>query len=293
MQQKHFYAYGHKLTFSPSHKKDEDVIQISRCDTSLPPTYSFDKIFFDTNQDREIYMCSPHNLNEKSSQWAFVVKECVTFICDTEKKSIAYIEGEQYSQKLMEYWLIHIVLPLFWTLEGSYYFLHTGSVVVDGKAVLFMGDSYAGKSTMTDFFLQQNHTLLSDDKLATFYDEKSKSFQVHASHPYHRPYRAKEDLGKKAENFEESSFPIGRLYWLQPVDATQDVEITELKGIKKFERLRYSTEMDISLDAKERFRYITKFANHEPLYEVKVPNDLSKLPKVYDKIMEHIKGENI
>ena len=156
-----------------------------------------------------------------------------------------------------------------------------------------MGDSYAGKSTMTDFFLQQKHILLSDDKLATFYNEKSKSFKAHASHPYHRPYRAKEDLGKKTDSFQKGSFPIGRLYWLQPVNASHDVEITELKGIKKFERLRYSTEMDISLDAKERFHYITKFANHEPLYEVKVPNDLSKLPKVYDKIMEHIKGESI
>ena len=291
MCNRHTYAYGHKLYFNSS-IKEKSVIQIKKCDTSLPQDYTH-KILFETNQDRNIYLLSPQPLEENSKQWAFIVEDCITFLCDIEKKQICYIEAENYSTQLMEYWLIHIVLPLFWTLEGSYYFLHTGSVVIDGKAVLFMGDSYAGKSTMTDFFLQQKYLLLSDDKLATFYDEKSKSFKVHASHPYHRPYRAKEDLGRKTDSFQEGSFPIGRLYWLQPVDASQDIAITELKGIKKFERLRYSTEMDISLDAKERFCYITKFANHEPLYEVKVPNDLSKLPKVYDKIMKHIKGESI
>jgi len=291
---KHSYAYGHKLVFDSSHKKKvEGGIYISKCAPLSLNNYSH-KLFFKTNQGRTIFICSPSPLDIEKSKWAFVVEDCITFVCDIKEKSICYIEGEHYSEKLMEYWLVHIVLPLFWTLEGSFYFLHTGSVLIEGKAVLFMGESYAGKSTMTDLFLQKQHPLLSDDKLATFYDDKSKMFKVYASHPYHRPYRAREDLGKRSENFQEGSFDIDRLYWLQPVESDKDVKITELKGIKKFERLRYSTEMHLSLlDSKERFNYITQFANHVVMYELEVPNDLSKLPKVYDTIMKHLRGEQV
>ena len=134
MLQKHFYAYGHRYYFG-SYLEKAGVIQINKCDTFLPQHYTH-KIIFETNQDRDIYLSSPHPIEENSKQWAFIIKDCITFLCDIEKKQICYIEAQNYSTQLMEYWLIHIVLPLFWTLEGSYYFLHTGSVVVDGKAVL-------------------------------------------------------------------------------------------------------------------------------------------------------------
>jgi len=290
MSQKHFYAYGHKLLFDSSPEEGADVIRILPCDALFLDTYSH-KVFFETNQGREIYLSSPHPLYENKEEWAFVVEECVTFVCNIRKKEICYKKEEHFTQKLMEYWLIHIVLPLFFTLEGRYYLFHTGSVEVDGEAVLFMGDSYAGKSTLTDFFLAQGHALLSDDKLASFFDEEQQAFRVHASHPYHRPYRAKEDLGIKAKNFEAKSLPIAKVYWLEPVEASENVSIKELKGVQKFERLRYSTEMDIDLDQKERFRYITKFANSVSMYEVKVPHDLKKLQLVYEKIKEHIQGD--
>lgn len=291
MQKKHLYAYGHQLLFHAQHLKESNgFIQILLCEELSLKTYTH-KIFFETNQGREIYLCSPKSLDEDNNIWAFVVEECVTFFCDIKRKTICYTKAEKFSQELMEYWLIHIVLPLYFTLEGRYYFFHTGSVAIDGKAVLFMGDSYAGKSTMTDYFLKQQHPLLSDDKLATFYANESKCFMAHASHPYHRPYRAKEDLGKKTENFEQKSYEIGNIYWLEPVTAEKDIRIRELKGIKKFERLRYSTEMDVAINQKERFRYIAKFANAVSMYEVEVPHDMAKLPKVYEAIMQHIKGE--
>ncbi len=290
MSQEHLYAYGHRLTFFPSQEEKRDAIQIQKCDTLSLEQYSH-KIFFETNQDREIYLCSPKSLDENKNRWAFVVKDCVAFVCDIQNKSICYTKAEKFTTKLMEYWLIHIVLPLFFTLEGRYYFFHTGSVVVDGHAVLFMGDSYAGKSTLTDYFLQKKHPLLSDDKLASFYDAQKKCFKVHASHPYHRPYRAKEDLGKKTDNFQEKSYPIGKIYWLQPVDSKEEIGIKELKGVAKFERLRYSTEMDIALNSKERFSYVAKFANSVAMYELAVPNDLKKLPLVYEKVIEHLQGE--
>ena len=291
MISKHLYAYGHTLSFYSTRKQREcNTIYIDCLHTLSLKQYTH-KIFFDTNQGREIYLCSQYDLNEKQDKWAFVVEGCITFLCNTETKTICYKEEQNFSQELMEYWLVHIVLPLFLTLENKHYFFHTGSVLVEDKAVLFMGDSYAGKSTLTDFFLQKGHALLSDDKLASFYDEQSEAFFVHASHPYHRPYRAREDLGQKAENFKEGRFSIGKIYWLEPVAAEKEVSIKELKGRKKFECLRYSTEMDIALYKRERFEYLSKFANSMKIYEVQVPHDMKRLGEVYEKIVEDIKKE--
>jgi len=145
-------------------------------------------------------------------------------------------------------WLIHIVLPAALTLDDTYYFLHTGSVNIENKAVLFTGESYAGKSTLTEYFLQKGHALVSDDKLATF--QKDEKFYAKPSHAFHRPYRAPEELGRVSENFNTQELEMGTIYWLEPAEATESIEITELKGLKKFECLRYATEMDLGINQK-------------------------------------------
>ena len=59
---------------------------------------------------------------------------------------------------MLEYWCFHIVLPIFFTIEETFDFLHAGAVEVEGKLILFVAESFGGKSTMTDFFMKQGHT---------------------------------------------------------------------------------------------------------------------------------------
>jgi len=288
---KESYAYGYELVFDKkSNSSCTQCININEID-SIPQEYFSYRVDFDTNQGRTIYLSAKSAFETFPSltEWLFSIEGVVNILCMGNPRQLYYKKDANYTDALMQYWLIHIILPVTLTLDATYYFLHTGSVNVDDRAVLFTGESYAGKSTLTDYFLQKGHMLVSDDKLATF--QKNEKFYCKPSHPYHRPYRAVEDLGRMSADFDTQELEIGMLYWLEPVEATESIEIRELKGLKKFESLRYATEMDLGVNQKNRFAYLTQMANKLTCYAIKVPRDLKRLDEVYDAIIAHTKTE--
>jgi hypothetical protein len=282
------YAYGHHLSFN-QRKKASDLLVINEGTSPLPLENSKFRLDFETNQKRKIYLCLENSLEHIIGKFLFVVADCVAFYCSIESFEIRYSKKKNYSDAVMEYWLVHIVVPLFFTIENRYYFFHAGAVTLKSKVVFFIGDSYAGKSTLTNFFLQKGHTLVSDDKVATY--KKDGKFYANSSHNRHRPYRAIEDLGIVCENFKAKSYEIETLFWLVPVGATEAVSIRTLKGVEKFEKLRYATEMDIACNLKERFAYLSEFSSSIVVNELKVPNNLERLDEVYKKILAYSKGE--
>jgi len=285
---KHLYAYGYKLLFSSLKEENNfKTIHIDKIDKF--PSNNFKKIInFHTNQNRTIYLKVINDFKTEKSfeKWLFVVDGVISFLCDTKTNQVYYQKDYDYTDERRDYWLIHIVLPMFFTLKKSYYLLHTGAVNINNKAVLFTGNSHAGKSTLTDYFLKKKHKLLSDDKLATF--KKDDIFYCVPSHPYHRPYRGVEDLGIKTDNFDTKQLPIDKIYWIKPVKENDNILINELIGIKNFEVLRYSTEMDLSVDL-DRFKYITDLANTIQVYEIQIPRNMDRLEEVYNSIIIHTK----
>ncbi len=276
--------YNYKLNYNKDKEQKKILIQEVY---NLPYKKFVFEVPFDTNQSREIYLKAKFDFRESEAldEWMFEVKNVVTFFSKNDSDVIFFQKNRLYSDSLMEYWLLHIVFPIYFTLTDTYYFLHTGSVEIENRAVLFMGDSFAGKSTLTDYFLKQKHPLVTDDKLPTFYEEET--FYCVNSHPYHRPYRKLEDLGIKAKNVSQGKLAIGNIYWLHPVAEDAEVSIKEIKGLKKFECLRYATEMDIYVHKKKRFEYITKLANTLHIYEINVPRKLERLEEVYTAIVKH------
>ncbi len=282
----HHFAYGYEIVFDVDVAKESNAILVNKTTTIPLEKYIF-RVEFDTNQDRNIFVKAKHDFTKDDSltDWIFVVEDVVTFLCNGNENKILYYCDEKYSDTLMNYWLIHIVLPIYFTLNTTYYFLHTGSVSIDNRATLFLGNSYAGKSTLTDYFLKKNHSLVSDDKLATFYD--NEKFYCQPSHSFHRPYRETESLGIRTDNFSKETLAIGVIYWIIPVEADKDIKISELKALEKFKVLRYSTEMDLYVNQEKRFEYITKLANNIKVFSIDIPRDLNRLEEVYNKIINH------
>ena len=288
---KHTYAYGYNLVFSSDlEKTTPDTIYINKTQTLPLNDYQYEISFY-TNQNRTIYLKTLDNFDtaKKFDKWIFVVEGVVSFLCDTNTKQILFQKDYNYQTKLMEYWLIHIVLPIYLSLDSTYYFLHAGSVNINAKAILFSGNSHSGKSTLTDYFLKKGHSLLSDDKLATF--KVDDGFYCVLSHAYHRPYRLIEDLGVKAKKTSIGKLEFNTIYWIEPSKADDEVVIQEIKGLKKFEVLRYSTEMDLHVNQKKRFEYIAELANTCHVYEIKIPRNLDRLEEVYSKIIQHTKDK--
>ena len=185
------------------------------------------------------------------------------------------------------YWFSHTFLPIVFTMENIYYFLHAGAVEIDSKPVLFVADSFGGKSTMTDFFIKKGHTMISDDKVAVY--EENKEILCVPSYPYHRPYRKVEDLGYPVENFSKGAKKMHAIFNLVKSDEKAEIIIEEVLGIEKFRILRFSTEIDFPINSKSKFEMLSKIANNVKLYNIKVPWDMNRLEEVYQTIVNFIK----
>ncbi len=287
-------AYNHYIKFVPEledTKKVEgtysNIITVQENTTfNLENKLLYELTFFN-NQGRDLSLYTDREFarTTKDQLWSFEVKDVVTFFWHSGTLTLEYIKHDNFTKKLLEYWCLHIVLPIFFTVEETYDFLHAGAVEVDSKPILFIAESFGGKSTMTDFFMKQGHTMISDDKVAT-YEKNEEIFSI-SSHPHHRPYRNMEDLGYIVENFALVPKPIYAIYELEKVDENDEVKIIELQGIEKFKSLRYASEMNLFFLKPKRFEFLMQMANMLSVYKVTVPWNLERLIDVHDQIIQH------
>jgi serine kinase of HPr protein (carbohydrate metabolism regulator) len=173
-------------------------------------------------------------------------------------------------------------------MNRTYNYLHAGAVEIEDKSVLFMAPSFGGKSTMTDYFLQRGHPLITDDKMATF--ERDGEYFAVPSHPFHRPFRTVEVLGYLSDNPAKVVRPIHAIYILEKAEPDVECSIRLLKGVEKFSRLHEGGEMNFSFFTQQYISYLAKLANKVPVFNVTVPHDLNRLEEVYGIIKTHSLG---
>ena len=238
---------------------------------------------------RKIYLYSDREFDgsEVGQPWCYEVKNVVRFYWVGGERTIYYELDEKGDADLLSFWFIHLLLPLYMTLENMYDFLHAGAVEVNGKPIFFIAPSMGGKSTMTDYFIKQGHPLVSDDKVPTFIADGK--FMAVGSHPYHRPYRKFEELGYRVENFTTNFKSIHAFYELEGVEGDADITIEEIKGFAKFDALLPNYLYMFSHLKPKRLKYLSSMLNSIKVFHVKVPWDMERLGEVHDVIVEHNK----
>ncbi len=287
-------AYGYYIDFIPKLKHEKNRSDSFTHTIAVKESPSFNlyeklhyKMKFINNQGRESSLYSQRDFSrtQKEQLWCYEVEEVVSFYWESGTKMLQYIPHEKFTSGLLEYWALHIAIPLFLTIEETYDFLHAGAVEVDGKPILFVAESFGGKSTMTDYFIKQGHTMVSDDRVAA-YEDNGVFFAV-SSHPHHRPYRKMEDLGFFVENMDSIPKPIHAIYELEKAEPDALVEIGELHGIEKFKSLRYSSDFNFFFLKTKRFTFLSRLAKAVPVYKVTIPWNMERLAEVYAIICEH------
>ncbi len=287
-------AYSHDIQFTPLSIDEKGmlepfskVVTVCRSVSDNKKKKLSHKIAFINNQGRDIALYSEGKFNalSKDQMWAFEVEGVLTFYWQQGSLKLEYVEHENFTDALLEYWVLHSVLPILFTVRETYDFLHAGAVEVEGKPILFIAESFGGKSTMTDYFMKRGHTMVSDDSVGTY--EKKDVFYAVPSHPHHRPYRKMEDLGFFVENAAKEPKPIHGIYKLEKNDAKANVEIVQLQGIERFKVLYHSSLINLSFQKEKRFVFLSRLAKVVPVYRVTVPWDLERLPEVYDMIVKH------
>jgi len=289
-------AYNYEIDFIPKLKYEfstqgaiTNTLYIQETHAkNLPKVLPYEMVFT-PSQGRELKLLATHDFqtSHKEKIWVFEVKNVVTLFWKSGTSKLEYVRHENFDETLLSYWGLHVVLPVYFIIEGIYDFLHAGAVEIEGEPVLFIAKSFGGKSTMTDYFMKQGHTMISDDKIATF--QKEGEFYVVSSHPHSRPYRNLEDLGLFVENFSTSSNPLKCIYLLERSEPNANVEINQLSGIEKIMALRSAKEMNLFFPESRQLMYLSNIAKQVLLYKVTVPWDLERLDEVYDAIIQHIK----
>ena len=238
---------------------------------------------------RKVYLYSDREFDgsDQGQPWCYEVKDVVRFYWVGGEDMIYYKLEALGSVKLLGFWFIHLLLPLYMTLEGKYEFFHAGAVEVEGKPIFFIAPSMGGKSTMTDYFIKQGHTLISDDKVPTFIEDGS--FMAVGSHPYHRPYRKYEELGQRVAEFTTEFKPIHGFYALEAVKSDEEVSIEEIKGFEKFDLLLPNYLYMFSYLKPKRLKYLSTMLNGIKVFRVKVPWNIARLGEVHHKICTHVK----
>ncbi|MEA2047018.1 MAG: hypothetical protein U9O64_01070 [Campylobacterota bacterium] len=236
---------------------------------------------------RKVYLYSNRAFegSELGQPWCYEVQDVVKFYWVGGERTIYYELGEKGDADLLSFWFIHLLLPLYMTLENMYDFLHAGAVEVEGKPIFFIAPSMGGKSTMTDHFIKQGHPLISDDKVPTFVHDGQ--FMAVGSHPYHRPYRKFEELGYRVDKFTAEFKPIHAFYELEGVGGDEDITIVEIKGFEKFDALLPNYLYMFSWLRPERLAYLSKMLNTIKVFRVEVPWNMERLREVHAAICEH------
>ncbi|SFV70644.1 hypothetical protein MNB_SV-3-432 [hydrothermal vent metagenome] len=221
----------------------------------------------------------------KGESWGLEVKGVLFLLWEASTRKIIYIKDKGFTPYRLRFWIYHTFFSIVLDLEEKYTMMHVGAVEIARKPVFFSAPSFGGKSTLTDYFLKQGHTLFSDDSLPV-HRENDRYFAI-PSFPYHRPYRKPEELGYFVENFAKTKKPIHAVYLLERVEADEDIYITVLQGIEKYEALHFSNFIDFSFTKKRRFLFFSQMAKYLPVYKITLPWDLKRLNEVYCMIVEH------
>ncbi len=239
-----------------------------------------------SGQVARYYSAVPFEESDENFSWGLEIKDIMTLVWDAPKHRILYVKGKDYTPHKLRFWIYHTFFPLVLEMQRKYRMLHVGSVEIEGGAILFSAFSYGGKSTLTDFFVEKGHTLLSDDSLAI--EKRDDHYYGIPSYPFYRPYRGTETLGFPVDNFAIEPKLLRAIFILEKCKPDAVVEIIELNGVEKFKEIYYSSFIDFAFMKKERFDYFTEMVKYIPLYRITIPWNMDRLIDVYEIILNHL-----
>jgi energy-coupling factor transporter ATP-binding protein EcfA2 len=122
------------------------------------------------------------------------------FFCG-DKHIAVYYQNEDYLKR----YLIHVLFGFGFSYllrRRKVFFLHGSGVIIDGSAVIIVGKSESGKSTLAACLVKQNGRIISDDTTRLELDAETP--YIYPSYPLRRLYRNTiEHLGLSMEGASE------------------------------------------------------------------------------------------
>lgn len=202
--------------------------------------------------------------------------------------------------------ILNSVLAIVMRLRG-YACLHSSSIAVNEHAVLFVGASGRGKSTTAGYFTQQGHVAITDDFVVLRPVEKW--FVVDPGYPSFRLFPDTGSVLRRSENvnalrpigprqnkhyldfptngyrFADRALPIGLVYLLaRRGNVTQIASVSPAHVLIELTKNLYPWRMIDENVYPEEVKSLLRLMEQVPIRSLTIPNDLVRLPMVYDAI---------
>jgi len=134
----------------------------------------------------------------------FELDVCVRVEIDPDKAEIRVYNPSHAYHETLEHLISDAALPHYIAMTG-YPVLHASAVVVDGRAIVALGESGAGKSTLAAHLVKRGAELAADDAVVVSDDCGTELHIV----PVARPLRLFDDSVAMAITGPVKKFPIG------------------------------------------------------------------------------------
>lgn len=235
------------------------------------------------------------------------------FLISADGRKIACRSLDGTPREIFQTYLLGQVLS-FALLGRGIEPLHSTAVVVDGKAVGFVGDCGYGKSSLGAAFLQAGHRLLTDDLLVV--KEEGQGFMAYPGPPRIKlfPDVAKSLLGERITGTPMNNLtpklviPLGgdpKWLWQQPAPlraiyvlppprergGTDRVTIRRLSVRRAFVELLKSSFNAMVVEParlKRQFDQTARLAGKIPIKALSFPRTLDRLPLVREAILSDL-----
>ena len=233
--------------------------------------------------------------------------ELANFEVSADGRTVSSWPFPGISEETTRHLYLNQVLPLALSLQGKRVF-HASAVAAPTGALVFLGESGRGKSTLAASFALAGHRFLTDDALLL--EPRAGGFAVQPSHPSIRLWKDSKDelvgdvahlapavqytskarlLSGDALAFCAEERMLRRMYFLGADDADQVSFSAMTPGEALMGLVGNSFLLDIegrkSLSA--HFNQVAELANLPIFFRLDFPRSFAALPAVRQAILEH------
>jgi len=219
-------------------------------------------------------------------EWGVEIEDLLFISWRCGEHTLHYTSLNEYTPELLNFWVLHTIIPMALVLEKSIEVLHVGAVEIENEAVLLSALSYGGKSTLTDYFIEQGYHFFGDDTVGI--QVENNIYKAVPSYPYCRPYRKPESLGLKSGFFVENTRKIKAIFVLNKVSSDAKIEIKQLNGIEKYQALHHSFFLNFDFLKQDHFHWMNEMINVIPVYNITIPWELNRLEEVYKHLIDFL-----
>jgi hypothetical protein len=248
----------------------------------------------------------------------FVYSDGVEILVDNLNSQIIFRWPPEETLEYELGYLAAMIFSFILLLRGHFSF-HASALAINGKSIIVLGDSGAGKSTTAAVFAMLGYPILSDD-LVTITDN-IKNFLVQPAFPLirlwpesvaalfgrpdalpeivpnHHSWRKRYlDLRQEGYQFQDRELPLGGVYFLSDRSSDESAPWIEPVPVKEaLISLAVNNYSSIFLDKTSRtreFEFLGKISRQIPLRRVVPSTDITRFPQLCEAILKDFEQIN-